>query len=114
MIRSSLPRTTHTVDMAQVDELNQRLAERERSREVTAEDLGLAGAQLLNGAPGSLPGQAVLVRVDWDGDPEFPYIHGEFSAAGGEVAGGPLHVDLHTAALNSLADKLGVRQRWGF
>jgi hypothetical protein len=109
----SVPRTTHTLDMAQIDELNRRLADPTRYAQVTADDLGLAGAELLN-APGTLPGEAVMVGVDWDGSPEFPYIHGRFSAAGGHVAESLLHADLHTAALNALAHKLDLRQRWGF
>ena len=110
----SVPRTTHTLDMAQIDELNQRLAEHTRYAEITADDLGLAGAELLNEVPGTLPGQAVLVRVDWDGSPEFPYIHGTFSVVGAQDAEGSLRADLHTAALNKLSHRLDVRQRWGF
>lgn len=110
----SVPRTTHTLDMAQIEELNQRLAEHTTHSRVTAADLGLADGELLNGVDGGLPGEAVLVQLGWDGSPEFPYIHGRFSVAGGADPGGLLHVDLHTAALKSLARKLGVRQRWGF
>jgi hypothetical protein len=111
----SVPRTTHTVDMAQIEELNRRLADPTTyQRVVTADDLGLADAQLLNGVDGGLPGSAVLVQLGWDGSPEFPYIHGRFSVAGAVDAASLLHVDLHTAALNALAHKLGIRQRWGF
>jgi hypothetical protein len=110
----SMPRTTHTLDMAQIDELNQRLDEHTRYAKVTADDLGLAGAELLNEMTGTLPGEAVLIQLGWDGSPEFPYIHGRFSVAGVQDAGSLLHVDLHTAALNKLAHKLDARQRWGF
>jgi hypothetical protein len=99
--------------MAQIDELNQRLAEHTRYAEVTADDLGLAGAELLNEVSGTLPGQAVLVRVDWDGNPEFPYIHGRFSVRDSDDEGS-LHADMHTAALSKLSHKLDLRHRWGF
>jgi hypothetical protein len=110
----SVPRTTHTLDMAQIDELNRRLTETTTHATVTADDLGLAGAELLNDVEGELPGQALLTRVGWDGSPEFPYIHGLFSVVGGGDPGQLLQVDLHTAALNKLSHKLNVRQRWGF
>jgi hypothetical protein len=113
-VTHSLPRTTHTVDMDQIEELNRRLADPATFRRVVADDLGLADAPLLNRVDRRLPGTAVLVGLGWDGSPEFPYIHGRFSVAGGHDAGELLHVDLHTAALNALAHKLGVRQRWGF
>jgi hypothetical protein len=100
--------------MAQIDELNRLLADPSRLQRVTADELGLADAPLLNKVEGGLPGTAVLVKLGWDGSPEFPYIHGRFSVAGSQEADGLLHVDLHTAALKALAHKLGVRQRWGF
>jgi len=109
MKRVSLPRTTHTVVLSQLDELNRRLSA-QRLR-ITAAELGLAGAKARAGGPDDrLSGSAVLVRLCWDGPPEYPYIHAHFAIADQEV---PRHVDLHTATLRELGRRLGVRQQWG-
>ena len=108
-MHSSLPPTTHTLEMAQVAELNEHLRNRTGSPAITAGDLGLGGAPLhIRGAAG-LAGDAVLVRVSWQGSPEFPDIYGHF----GPGRGGRLQALLHTAALQTLCHLLGVRQRWG-
>lgn len=108
MIRSSLPKTTHTLEMAQVVELNERLADHHGSAEITAEALGMAGARLHPPGAAGLAGGAVLVRVSWQGSPEFPDIYGHFGPGRGSS-----EALLHTAALNQLAHALGVRQCWG-
>ena len=109
MNHSSLPRTTHTVELAQLADLNERLNEH-RPR-ITASDLGLASAESLASRPdGGMSPSAVLVRLCWDGPPEFPYIHAHF-ATGGQ--GSDRIVDLHTATLKELGRRLGVRQQWG-
>ena len=108
MIRSSLPRTTHTLEMAQVAELDARLADRGGPTAITAEDIGMAGARLHPTGAAALAGDAVLVRVSWQGSPEFPDIYGHFGPGRG-----PSEALLHTAALNRLAHSLGVRQCWG-
>ena len=92
----SMPGTTHTVEMAQLRELNARL--REHTPEITAADLGLGA------------GPAVLERLCWDGPPEFPYVHAHFTAT--TPSAGRI-VDLHTGALRELSRRLGVRHRWG-
>jgi len=108
MTRShGLPPTTHTLEMAQIDDLNERLISH-RSDPVTAAAVGLGGAPLLRSA-GRLPETAVLVRVSWQGSPEFPDIHGHFISD----PGGPLCTLMHTAALDQLGRRLGLRQRWG-
>ena len=105
----SLPRTTHTVEMSQLAELNERLSDH-RPR-ITASELGLAGTKILAGQPDDeLPSSAVLVRLCWDGPPEFPYIHAHFGIGD---RGASRIVDLHTAALRELGRRLGVRQQWG-
>jgi hypothetical protein len=95
-----LPRTTHTVELDQITELNRHLTD-PRTPAPTAADLGLT----------DLPGAAILVRVVAEGPPEFPYLHGHFAAA----AGGPatLVEDLHTEALRALSHRLGLHHRWG-
>ena len=109
MTSPSLPPTTHTLEMAQVAELNERLVGRTGSTSVTAAALGMGGVSLrLRGADG-LPDDAVLVRLSWEGSPEFPDIYGHF----GPGRDGRLQALLHTAALQALCHLLGVRQRWG-
>ncbi len=109
MTSSSLPPTTHTLEMAQVAELNERLRTVGAANAVTAAALGMGGVSLhLRGAAG-LADDAVLVRLSWQGSPEFPDIFGHF----GPGRGGRLQALLHTAALVELCHLLGVRQRWG-
>lgn len=110
MISSELPPTTHTLEMAQVAELNDHLAERGRSQPITAADLGMGGAPLHGGGPDRLAGTAVLVRLSWQGSPEFPDIYGHFGVGRGSAA--PVAL-LHTAALNMLGRQLHLRQCWG-
>jgi hypothetical protein len=109
MIGSSLPPTTHTLEMAQVAELNECLRNRSSTTPVVAAALGLGGALLRPSGGAGLADDAVLVRLSWAGSPEFPDIYGHF----GPGRGGRLQVLLHTAALNELGHLLGVRQRWG-
>lgn len=102
--------TTHTVDMAQIGDLNHRLSQGQTDS-VSAADLGLEGAAVAGSSAGTLAGSAVLVRVCWDGAPEFPSIHGHFSnSAGGD---GALVVDLHTLALRNLSHRLHAHHIWG-
>lgn len=99
--------TTHTVEMTQLADLNERLAAQANGAVVTAADLGLEGARPRAPAP-PLAGSAALLRVCWDGAPEFPYIHGDFGSARL-----PVLVDLHTAALRELSHLLHARHVWG-
>jgi hypothetical protein len=111
MIPSSLPPTTHTLEMAQVAELNQHLTDRPPSPAITADAIGMTGAPLDPADDRDLAEDDVLVRVSWQGSPEFPDIHGHFSTGRG---GPPERALLHTAALHELSRLLGLRQRWGF
>ena len=104
----ALPPTTHTLEMAQIEDLNERLIGH-RSDPVTAAAIGMGNTPLLRTA-GQLPDAAVLVRVSWQGSPEFPDIHGHFTSGQG---GPPLCAAMHTAALDQLGRHLGLRQRWG-
>ena len=104
-----LDRTTHTIEMTQIDQINERL----EHQVVTAADVGAGGSVLLSGriAGGVLPGSAVLIRIDWDGDPSFPYIHGQFAEhVGGRVL---WRVDVHTSFLKALDRALALHQAWG-
>jgi hypothetical protein len=104
----SLPPTTHTLEMAQVAELNERLTDR-TGPAITAASLGMGGVSLHLRSAAGLGADAVLVRLSWEGSPEFPDIYGHFGPGGG----GRQQALLHTAALDSLCHALGVRQRWG-
>jgi hypothetical protein len=113
-------RTTHTVDMEQIAELNDHLLQRRRQLTITAADLGLDGAGCSWPAASQLPATAVLHRVSWDGSPEYPYVHGHFTTAGaadGAAAGGGPRdsnvVDFHTRVLRELSHRLGARHVWG-
>lgn len=105
--RHGLPPTTHTVEMAQVDDINLRL-KNSRSPVISAADLGMSGTTLPGGAASRLVPEAVLTRVSWQGDPEFPELHGHFDSPTG-----PQTADLHTEALKQISRRLLLRQRWG-
>jgi hypothetical protein len=115
MLDHPLPPTTHTVEMAQLSEINDRLTAARNAPAITAEDLGLSGLSGLSDqarpVTGGLPASAVLVRLAWDGPPEYPYIHGHFASAAGRNAA--LVVELHTAALHELSRLVGLHHRWG-
>jgi len=98
-----LSRTTHTLDMAQVGQLAERLAAA-HAPAVTVADLGLEGA--------AVPPSAVLTKVWWRGSPEFPDIFGDFGGPG-EGGSPATHVQLHTKSLVELSRRLGLRHHWG-
>jgi hypothetical protein len=109
-----LPSTTHTVEMEQIAELSSGLGERDPSQAIRASLLGLQGVELSSGSDddhSSLPGDAVLVRVSFDGPPEFPYVHAHFRTHPGDQ--GSLSVDLHTDALRKLSHLLHLQHVWG-
>lgn len=108
-----VPSTTHTVEMEQMAELSSGLRERDPSQPISASALGLEGAEQISGGDddSSLPGDAVLVRVSFDGPPEFPYVHAHFRVAGNDQAA--LRVDLHTGALRELSHLLHLQHTWG-
>ncbi len=87
--------TTVTLELAQVDSLNEYLR-RHRHTPVTAGRLGLE----------SVPEKAVLRRVTASGPPSFPYLHGRFE-------GSDTPVELHTGQLQQLSDLWHLHQRWG-
>ena len=106
--------TTHTIEMGQAAEINQRLQDREQPA-LRAADLDLAGAQLYD-AHGArtvreLSGRARLAAVVLTGAPTFPNIYAEFAAEGSDRA--DQRVLLHTDQLRALSRRLGLRHRWG-
>lgn len=90
--------TTHTLDMMQVAEINERLSDSARYR-VTAGDIGL---------PPEVPADAPVVNVWIQGSPEFPYLFADVT-----IGSSPVHVPLHTPALVQLSHRLGLHHRWG-
>ena len=104
--------TTHTVELEQLAELSNGLAELDPSEAISASLLGLQGAELTSdGAEGRLPAEAVLARLSFDGPPEYPYVHGHFRSRPGDE--GSLTVDLHTDALRRLSHLLHRQHTWG-
>lgn len=104
-----LPATTHTLEMAQIDDINRRL-DNSVAPIITAAELGMAGADIAGHGPGTLPGEAVLIRLSWDGSPEFPTVHGHFRDLGSDQ---PRVTGLHTEALREISRRLHLQQRWG-
>ena len=103
-----MPATTHTVEMRQVADLNERLR---TDTAVTACRLGLRQVNCRSGGQLSrLHETAELIRVAWAGPPDFPNLYGHFS-----IASRPGHVivDLHTPALRQLCRVLRIHQVWG-
>jgi hypothetical protein len=106
--RHGLPATTHTVEMAQITDLNRRLSNAV-SPVITAQELDMAAAGLVGGSS-TLDGRAVLVRLSWEGSPEFPTVHGHFKETG---TGQVVTAELHTHALKEMSRRLHLQQRWG-
>jgi len=123
-----LATTTRTLELRQVDEINQRLAEAGRT-EVTAAMLGLDGAQIPassfpkfelfmidSSGPRTLPPLAVIDHVWAEGTPGFPYLMGYFRTQPAELDLPPMQglvVSLHTDALGRLSRQLRLRHCWG-
>ncbi|TQJ52276.1 hypothetical protein [Phycicoccus sp. SLBN-51] len=95
--------TSHTTELRQVAEMNVVLARGDR---VTADSLGVRN---------EVPADAVLHRLRAVGPPSYPYIYGIFvRGADGADGARPVLVELHTAQLRALCDRLHLRgQIWG-
>ena len=112
--RHQISSTTHTVEMAQIAEINDNLREREGSYAIRASLLGMQGVKLSPGGHddgSSLPEEASITGLSFDGPPEFPYVHGHFRTDLSDH--GSLTVDLHTDALRKLSHLLGLQHVWG-
>lgn len=79
-----VPETTHTLELAQVRELNQHLA---------------AG-------PVPLADDRPITRVEYEGSPAFPWVYGIVGGSGERVM-------LHTADLHTISRALNLRHHWG-
>jgi hypothetical protein len=94
--------TSHTTEMRQIAEMNAALA---RDTRVTADALGVRT---------EVPGDAVLRRLRAAGPPSYPYVYGIFVRATDRGDDRPVLVELHTASLQALCDRLHLRgQTWG-
>jgi hypothetical protein len=112
--KHALPRTTHTLEMTQIAELNDHLSIRDPAQPIRAADLGVAGVTLLSGGDAAvkvLPAEAILERLCYEGPPAFPYVHAHFRPA--PAAAGTLTIDLHTLALRELSHLLHLHEVWG-
>lgn len=122
--------TTRTIELRQLQEINQRLAERGRA-DATAEFLEVAGKPISSSSspllhvdlfgidPPTVPvlrPTCVLHHLSAVGSPNFPYILGHFLPAqfGPRPTDGPvLVVDLDSDVLRRLSTHLGLRHSWG-
>ena len=112
--RHQVSPTTHTVEMAQIAAISDRLREREGAHAINASLLGMQGVKLSSGREDDdnvLPGEAIITGLSFDGPPEFPYIHAHFITDLSDH--GSLTVDLHTDALRKLSHLLGFQHLWG-
>lgn len=114
-----LARSTHTLELQQIHELNTELATAEQTGTgISAESLGMTGHPVTGPAgttaPRGLPAQAVLDHLAAEGPPDFPYIVGRFRIRGGTEAGAaPLRADMHTTVLRRLSAALHLHHLWG-
>jgi len=131
MSNHAISPASHTVEVAQLRELNHGLGRGAPALPVTAQILGLAGARAdvehLDRVPwfpasgassrpdhrlvaGTVQAAAVLTAVVAAGPPSFPYIYGLFGAEGSD---GLLPVQLHTEHLHRISTHLHLRHHWG-
>ena len=100
MREHELAPTTHTVELHQIAEINAALAA--RRRRLTASDIGVDAAV----AP-----SAVLMSLEPEGPPSYPYIYGHFGLPGTEQV---VRLELHTAHLKAISAQLSLRAHiWG-
>ena len=137
----SLAQTTHSVELRQIREIEERLSDGRAPGRPQARGLGLTGAAIrpaivdtvaarrahlparvrvvappMDGLAADLP----LVQLVAAGSPTFPYIYGLFAAvaSGGDTAGNGgsarlLPITLHTEQLQRISAHYGLHHRWG-
>lgn len=112
--RHQVSSATHTVEMAQIAEINDGLRERESEDPILAPLLGMQGMKSSRSGDddNGLPGDAVLIRLSFDGPPEYPYVHGHFRTHPHDDDGSPT-VELHADALRKLSRLLRLQHVWG-
>jgi hypothetical protein len=91
----AVPRTTHTVNLAQIAEINARLA----AAPLTPADVGL-----------DLPSPAAIAEIVMEGSPTFGYLWAQLRAGGAEAG----RVLLHTDHLRAISRALHLpHHHWG-
>jgi hypothetical protein len=100
--------TTHTIEMAQIKEINAKLKQ-ESGVVITASELPL---ETQPGDPQvSVNPSAQLTRLLWTGSPSFPDIFAQFTVPGSKES--RRRIRLHTAALKEISHRLGLHHAWG-
>ncbi|HEX5383989.1 MAG TPA: hypothetical protein VFW54_05070 [Propionibacteriaceae bacterium] len=102
------PATTHTIEMAQITEINAKLGP-PSGVVITASELPLEiqpGDRRVPVNP-----SALLTSLSWTGSPSFPDIFAYFRASGSEESRRCLR--LHTAALKEISHRLNLHHAWG-
>jgi len=100
--------TTHTIEMAQINEINAKLRP-PSGVVITSSELPLEiqpGDRRVPVEP-----SALLTSLAWVGSPSFPDIYAYFSAPGSDDS--MRCVRLHTAALKEISHRLNCRHAWG-
>jgi hypothetical protein len=100
--------TTHTIEMAQIKEINAKL-KMQSGVVIMASELPLETQPGDRHVP--VNPSALLTRLSWTGSPSFPDIFAHFTAPGSEKA--RRRVRLHTAALKEISRRLGLHHAWG-
>jgi hypothetical protein len=102
------PASTHTIEMAQIREINAKL-KRGSDVVITASELPLETQ------PGDRNGfvdpSARLRKLSVTGSPSFPDIFAHFAASGSKES--RRGVQLHTAALQEISRRLNLHHAWG-
>lgn len=103
------PASTHTIEMAQIKEINAKLKR--------GSDVVITGSELpLETQPGDRNGpvdpSARLRKVSVTGSPSFPDIFAHFAAPGSKES--RRGVQLHTAALQEISRRLKLHHAWGY
>jgi hypothetical protein len=103
---------THTVELQQIAEINDRL--RPDGARLTAGAIGFTGVTGVGSKPEVAEARAAhalwLLRVRLEGSPSFPWVYGEFAPNPGQP---PLRTLLHTPHLRAISSALGLHHHWG-
>lgn len=136
MVAHTIAPTSHTVELRQIAEINERLGRCTDAELLRADELGLSGADVTAGhvdavaahvahlpqhvasgplSSGVLSPDARLIHLVAAGSPTFPYIYGLFGSGRTADAGAArlLPVMLHTAQLQQISKHHRLRHRWG-
>jgi hypothetical protein len=102
------PASTHTIEMAQVKEINAKL-KRRSGVVITASELPLEAQPGDRNRP--VDPSAQLTKLSVTGSPSFPDIFAHFAVPGSKES--RRGVLLHTAALKEISRRLKLHHAWG-